>query len=80
MNIYETRNKQYSIQKVESPFLGTDISEYVIAKYDSMLHRWNGFYVFRPEEKLEDCFNWLLKNNKISKEEYNLNLDKFKGI
>ena len=70
--VYQTPNKKYGIQKIDSPFDGLDISEYVICKYDCKLSRWDGFYIFGPEQKLKDCFDWLLKNKLISQEEMKL--------
>jgi hypothetical protein len=69
--IYQTPDNLYNIQKLENPIFGLDVSEYVIAKYDPEMFQWDGFYVFRPEDKLKDCFEWLVKHGKISQEEMN---------
>jgi len=76
--IYITPDKQYGIQKINSLFFGPDISKYVLCVFNPMLFQWDGFYVFRPEETLRDCFAWLFKHDKITNEEYDLNIDKLK--
>ncbi len=80
--VYQTPDKQYVIQEQNDPewkeIFGNDITEFLICKYDESLCNWNkknpdvhftDYYIFRSEETLKDCFEWLKKNNKISVEE-----------
>jgi len=80
--IYQTPDKKYAIEEQDDPewhmVFGDDITEYLILKYDKSLADWNkknkkshlsDYYIFRAEETLKECFEWLLKKKIISQEE-----------
>ena len=91
--LYQTSDKQYAIEKYYNSewkeIFGDDIVEYILCKYDKQLDKpgFSGYYSFRSEETFKDCINWLIKNKKITQEEYDewvwktvTDLDKFKEL
>ena len=81
--LYQTPDKQYAIGKQNDPewfkIFGDDVVEYLLCKYDKSLADWNkknpkshllDYYIFRSEETFKDCIDWLIKNKKITQEEY----------
>lgn len=84
--IYQTTDKQYGIKLQSDPtweqvFGNAPI--YLICKYDESLHKYNvktnyaanlsEYYIVRSEEKLKNCFKWLVINNIITVEEMKSN-------
>jgi len=98
--LYQTPDKEWAIDKNNDPewheIFGDDSVEYLICKHDESLADWNkknkksylsDYYIFRSEETFKDCINWLIKNKKITQEEYDewvwkvvTDLDKLKKL
>jgi hypothetical protein len=83
--IYQTPDKRYAVEEQNDPewhsVFGDDAIEYLICKYDKSLAEWNkknkkshlsDYYIFRSEETLMKCFEWLVKKKIISQEEMKL--------
>jgi len=90
--LYQTPDKKYGISKQNDPIwneIFEDVEIWNVCVYNQSLAGWN---VEHPEERLsdymivwsaesiEDCFRYLWETRNITKEEYDLSLDRLKNL